>query len=95
MSNKNSRRYESKVKENNYNSDKISEHLNEVLEFTGFRIVDNENYGEMGIISVEGGKDMTTFSQVLMTQFQEEALKGFPFQAKIIQKKRYYTLEAP
>ncbi len=91
------RSYENKqpTKRQTYDSEKVSAHLNEVLVFTGFKTVSTETYGDMGIISVENGKNLTTFSEILMNQFREEAEKGFPFEAKIVQKKKYHTLAAP
>jgi len=75
-------------------SEKMGEHLDEPLTFTGMQMAESEQYGEMLVAVSEEYGDMITFSAVLIKQFKEEEAKGFPFRAKIVRRKRYLTLEA-
>ena len=75
-------------------SEKISEHLDEPLTFISMRMAASDQFGEMLVAVSEEYGDMITFSVVLIKQFKEEKVKGFPFKAKIVRRKRYLTLEA-
>lgn len=89
------RKFTSKKKESgNFDSVKLADHLNETLTIKGFN-TEPTRFGDIVIIDTEEFGNMTTFSQVILSQLQEQEELGFPVMAKFFNVKKYYTMAEP
>jgi hypothetical protein len=90
------RKFEHNPKFGKYDpSEKLNDHLNERLVVTGFETKYIESVGaDLIIMETDEGK-MTTYSQVVAKQLEEEKEKGFPIEVKFARVKNYITMIEP